>query len=218
MKKFTSFILVVVMLLSITIMPTFAETTETKYLYKDKFIEYKLQSYQELLCYEELFYHKDTDGNIDWVFIMAYTNTFEEMSIDTIVADVYIHLDSRCTPFSLGYCVYDVNKDKFLSIGYYEDYEGMEEYINKNIGVPIGDADMDGALTVLDATFIQRAVAQLCEFDDNDYILSGDVVSGYLSDYDRDGERTVMDATAIQLKLGNYIEYFDGGHYAYLEN
>ena len=201
MKKLVSFILFFVLLLSVTLTPIFAQTNESEYLYKDKFIEYNLQSHQELFIYHEMYYHEDASGEIDWIFIQARSDYQQEMPVDVVLADVYIHLNSTPIPFSLGYCIYDVKKDKFFGLGYYDEYEGAEEYINKHIGIPLGDADMDGELTILDATFIQLAIAQLCKFDENDFILSGDIVCGYLSDFDRDGERTILDATAIQLKL-----------------
>ncbi len=201
MKKLVSFILVFVLLLSVAITPIFAQVNESEYLYKDKFIEYNLQPYQELFIYHEMYYHEDANGDIDWVFIQAHSDYYQEISGDVILADVYIHLDSTPIPFSLGYCIYDVKKDKFFGLGYYDEYEGAEEYINKHIGIPLGDADMDGDLTVLDATFIQRAIAKLCEFDSRDYMMAGDRYNGYISDIDRDGERTVIDATLIQEKL-----------------
>ena len=201
MKKLISFILVFVLLLSITIAPAFAQTNEFEYLYKDKFIEYNIRPYQELFIYHEMYYHKDANGEIDWVLIQARSNYQEERPIDAVLADVYIHLNSTPIPFSLGYCIYDVKKDKFFGLVYYDEYEGAEEYINKHIGIPLGDADMDGDLTVLDATLIQRAIAKLCEFDSRDYMMAGDRYNGYISDIDRDGERTVIDATLIQEKL-----------------
>lgn len=56
----------------------------------------------------------------------------------------------------------------------------------------LGDADDDGVLSVMDATLIQRWVAQLI----NDSQIRLD-----LSDYDQDSKVSVMDATAIQQKL-----------------
>lgn len=201
MKKLVSFILVFVLLLSVTITPIFAQVNESEYLYKDKFIEYNIRPYQELLIYHEMYYHKDANGEIDWVFIQARSDYHQEISVDVVLADVYIHLDSTPIPFSLGYCIYDVKKDKFFGLGYYDEYEVAEEYINKHIGIPLGDADMDGDLTVLDATLIQRAIAKLCEFDSRDYMMAGGQYNCYISDIDRDGERTVIDATLIQDKL-----------------
>ena len=62
-----------------------------------------------------------------------------------------------------------------------------------------GDIDLDGTLTVMDATFIQRIVAQL------------DIVDGQAlinADTDKDGQISIMDATKVQLRLaGRYDEF-----------
>ena len=61
-----------------------------------------------------------------------------------------------------------------------------------------GDADMDGSVTVLDATRIQRWLAELAGDDEIDQIAA---------DVTRDGV-DIMDATAIQ----RYLADFDDGH------
>ncbi len=58
----------------------------------------------------------------------------------------------------------------------------------------IGDADMDGVLSVLDATEIQMYKAEF-------FILSEKQMKA--ADFDGDGEVSVMDATAIQFELAN---------------
>ncbi len=203
MKKLVSAILAFVLLLSVTIMPAFSEISEPEYLYKDKLIEYTLNDYYTLFIYNEQYSHTDADGNVDWVLIYAEAEPFQEMPVSKIVCDVYIHSNNMSYPFTIGYGIYDAKEDRFISLPGVDvaKYDGLEEYIDKNIGKPLGDADGDGELSVLDATFIQLAIAGLCEFRGNDYILSGDVVCGYLSDLNCDGERTILDATAIQLKL-----------------
>ena len=56
----------------------------------------------------------------------------------------------------------------------------------------IGDVDMDDMMTVMDATFIQRALCDLKTLNSTQELLS---------DYDRDGNKTIMDVTAIQRRL-----------------
>lgn len=59
----------------------------------------------------------------------------------------------------------------------------------------LGDADLDGEVTILDATAIQRYLA--------DYItLSDDAMK--TADADRDGDITILDATVIQRWLADY--------------
>lgn len=201
MKKVISLILVLVLFSSIALMTVHSETTETEYLFKDKFLEKFSISPEQLQNYNESIICTDANGNVDWAFITAYTYTYEEMFYTGIVADVIIRQNFCFYPFTTGECIYDVEKDEFFGIGYYEDYEGLEEYINENIGTPIGDANNDGKLSILDATYIQMALAQMCEFHESDTLISNSLPIKYVSDMDRDGKRTIMDATAIQFKL-----------------
>lgn len=55
-----------------------------------------------------------------------------------------------------------------------------------------GDADMDGDLTILDATCIQRFLADL---------IGGSELNLSACDFDNDGDVTIIDATAIQRRL-----------------
>ena len=211
MKKIVSIILVAVLLFAFMVTPVFAEESigfydpnkKYNYLYLDEFIEYEVGANREsdLLFYHEYYYHKDANGDIDWVWIIAGANPVEEyLDKHAIILNDKV---LGCGYYSYrffynGYGIYDVKEDKFVSIESvdFSEYDGMEEYIDKNIGSRIGDTDGDKTLSVLDATLIQMANAQLCEFGD-DYREG----YGYLSDMDRDGERTVLDATAIQMKL-----------------
>ena len=58
----------------------------------------------------------------------------------------------------------------------------------------MGDVDGDDSLTILDATIIQKKLADLTELNE---------ISTDLADYDVDGLVTVLDATAIQIYLAN---------------
>ncbi len=60
----------------------------------------------------------------------------------------------------------------------------------------IGDADLDGEVTVLDATEIQLAGAQM-------KTISAEAI--LCADVDRDGEMSVMDATGIQFHLAQMV-------------
>ncbi len=212
MKKLISIVLVFVLLLSVAVVPSFAETTESEYLYKDKFIEqYEIDesSGDELLSYSEIYYHhvvgNDLYSEVDWVLVFANTNHVMDATCWIVLGDSRVIVsDSTGYPFKFCYGVYDVKENKFFGVDNYIDYSkynGLEEYVNTHLGELIGDADGDGELSVLDATFIQLAIAQLCEFSSQDYIGIYGCPIQYLSDFDRDGERTILDATAIQLKL-----------------
>lgn len=64
---------------------------------------------------------------------------------------------------------------------------------------PLGDADGDGSLTILDATAIQRHLAGLSRLSDS--AVQRSMVTG-------SSELTILDATAIQRRLANLTDRF----------
>ena len=70
-----------------------------------------------------------------------------------------------------------------------------------------GDANMDYVCDILDATCVQRAVAQFVTLDD---------MQKELSDVDDDSEVTVFDATYIQRKAAGMINEFPAGYTEYV--
>lgn len=76
-----------------------------------------------------------------------------------------------------------------------ETYAKNNKKIFKSLSgkyIPMGDADIDSKITVLDATAIQRYVAQLIDFTTS---------QTRCADMDGDWKVTVIDSTAIQRKL-----------------
>jgi hypothetical protein len=63
----------------------------------------------------------------------------------------------------------------------------------------LGDADLDGSVTVLDATRVQRYLADMTTLSDE---------AKLAADADEDGDVTIMDATAIQ----RWLAEMDDGH------
>lgn len=163
--------------------------------------------------YKESYYHYDENGEIDWALIYECSYNSPPWEYHGVYKD-RILMYGDYSPFCFGYGIYDVKNDKFLDVfdtpNIFDKYEGLEEVLDaKKLGYPFGDADMDKELTILDATFIQRALADLCDFEYEDRIewyygyrsWSDLGYPKYISDFDRDGERTIMDATTIQKAL-----------------
>ena len=73
------------------------------------------------------------------------------------------------------------------------DHYSSGRHYNNSGDCLVGDADLDGAVTILDATRIQRVLAELDTFDNGPSRLAADA--------DRDGSITILDATRIQ----NYL-------------
>ncbi len=215
MKKLVSVLLVAVLLISVCILPVCAENTEKEFLFYDAFVEAFRddQFYEDHNYYDELYYHyvdeNDPDSEIDWAIVTALFLP-APMEEARIVADRYIRTTNISSPFLLRYGLYDVVSDEFIAIEKVDiaKYDGFEKGLEEaKVGNPFGDADFDGKLTILDATYIQQALAGLCEFNKEDKLDIGAWYEKYnryciyLSDIDCDGERTIFDATAIQMKL-----------------
>ncbi len=187
-----------------------AQTVDDQWLFESTFIE----TYGEHISYggysyEELFYHKDNKGDIDWCLISGSTQTSAPANYYMLISEC-VSLRGKSFPFSNKFAVYDVMNNTFIDICDIEDftkYKGLaEQLLLQDFLIPIGDADYDKGLSVLDATFIQRALVGLCKFNSVDDLSSRKKINNsdelkYISDFDRDGERSIMDATAIQMKL-----------------
>lgn len=111
-----------------------------------------------------------------------------------------------------GLYVYDAQTDTFYPIENVDNlqYEGILDVMNElHIGRPLGDADKDNELTIMDATAIQRDQADLEKLPDDDVFAEfvGAVWSYSLyADADGDGEITVMDATRVQYRIAELEE------------
>lgn len=217
MKKLISIILIIVLIMSVVSITAFAETKEHDNLYEVLFVNRYLVNDHNIdipyYVYDELYYHYDENGVIDWALIYECSYNSPPWNYHGIYKD-RILMYGDYSPFCFCYGIYDVKNDKFCDVLRstidFDEYEGLEEVLDaQKPGYPIGDADRDGDLTILDATEIQRFLAGITSLSYEDEVLyyygykSWDELSlpKYISDYDRDGERTVMDATAIQKAL-----------------
>ena len=232
MKKLSSFVLVLILIMGITIIPALAQNVyDGEYLFENQFVDEYVYGESHEYVYRELYVHrvdeKDAKSDADWVLVEATTQEPMPIVLMGIQNDRYMHTGGEFYPFAFGYAVYDVQADEFISIQNvdFEEYDGLVDALDENkIGVPMGDADGDYRLTILDATFIQRALAKLCEFSYRDeiYVPLDGVLIKHITDFNKDGYRNILDATTIQLKLAQVDEepvdeikdliYVDYGH------
>lgn len=163
----------------------------------------------EVLCR-----HTNGEGAMDWALMKV--ESFPELNweIAMRIGELIVSSDSEEPIFTFGYGVYDAKQDQFYDL--YDIHERAEDYPQlmdtlreQKIGRPIGDADTDGYLTVLDATRVQRILAELDppEYNGAVYYLHepGQPIldSSYYADYDLDSDVTIVDATGIQRALAN---------------
>ena len=184
--------------------------TESEGLFKARFdAEYNPRL---IASYEELYYHRDAQGAIDWALIKTELDyNFmggTPVELAAVVGNRVLIKGAWEYPFGSGYGIYDVKEDKFVnmvsSLPYYTaaDYEGLGEAFDEiGQGRLLGDIDRDDELTIVDATLMQRCDVRMRDWPQDDRIpfgFSDYPKLRYYSDFNRDGERDIIDATVMQ--------------------
>ncbi len=218
MKKIISILLAMIMLLSFVSVTAFAKTTVNSELQSNtdpietEFVNLYVDNAYIPYSYERIYDKVNENGDIEWSLISA-SSSGPLPAMYYAVFDDMVSLRGRCVPFKNRYAIFDWPKWEFIDICdlySFDVYEGLREQLYKqDFLYPIGDADLDRKLTVLDATMIQKVVAKLCSFGSGDDLTSRLVIKGelsYISDINRDGSRNILDATAIQKKLAGLDE------------
>lgn len=212
MKKLVSIILATILIAGAMVTAgaydPYPPQEELVYQFEDKFFERYLATYDQIeSCYgyDEVYYHYDENGQIDWCLVSAKGLNFETADIKTLRFNDFVLYSSSSHLYEMMYGIYDVAADKFIDIvDCYNElgkYEGVEDALREvPQSRPIGDYDDDNRLSILDATGIQRMLAKLESFRYDNY---SDILGnrGLFSDIDGDGEISILDATAIQRKL-----------------
>lgn len=152
--------------------------------------------YKELYTFNNNILTFGTDGKIT-----------EEASYG-VYGDYVMRNHESYSPSVSGYNVYLSKVSSVVSLreAYDTNVEGIEKVFTEyGLGELIGDMDNDRTINVLDATIIQRNLAKITDFAENDEITGscekGSVSVSYISDYNRDNNRNILDATAIQIAL-----------------
>ena len=178
--------------------------------------------------YEELAQYPQDDP--EWVLIRAGLTDIRlehgETAHHGTLGNKHIVSSGISSPFSFDFGVYDVKKNAFydLADAWSMDFKELRTVWNNLPGDLhedglaaykhlIGDADNDGEITILDATRVQRILAEL-EAQDWDLTHVWDwwdlgVRLGAECDYDRDGELTILDATKLQRGIAELPNVLD---------
>lgn len=135
MKKLLAIILTVVLLSCALIIPVSAvDDAENDLLYLDSFKKIYVDEEgmgAELLFYEELYYSKDNNGDVEWAFIHAQTNMVCPEIVDRDFHGVHVQQANIYVPFQFGYGVYDVKEDRFYdltTVSYYNQTHDTPKY------------------------------------------------------------------------------------------
>ena len=190
------------------------------YVYENYGIFYQgqLTYVPEIFSYEELYTHKDSEGETDWVLIDANIGSPEPWMGFDIIGN-RVRTMGPCEVFSFGMALYDAREHTFCDLSTTDDYSaypGLDKAIDTyGKGRLLGDLDLDDEITVLDATLLMRCGVQIAEYPDTDLIMTEEYIDSsfkpltYYSDFNRDGERDITDATCIQRYLvgASYPKY-----------
>lgn len=194
----------------------FPKKTDTRYFqeFKDQF--FADGDWCTIKCYEELYYHTG-ERKTDWALIHAYTDVQEAWVIFGEFGDRFLHKNMGGVPFEFDYGIYDVKQNKFIGLetayksGDYPDLTRVMDLLN--IGRLRGDIDLSGTLSILDATELQRVLAEYRSYPDGDAVWGYDLISYrdigtenclYISDVNKDGKRDINDVTEIQRILAGF--------------
>lgn len=206
MKKVICILLATMMLMSILFIPVYAQEIEdSEYLYEDAFVEQYVSDTETPWEYKEVYYYYGDSNNVEWCLVYATASSKATgVAVYLKFADFVLVSSDIIRPFILKYAVYDVEKNRFFDlVDIYDDvsnYDGLIDVLRTlKESVILGDTDDDNIITVIDATKIQRDIAQLETLYDHYSDRRG--VRGRFSDYNNDGETTIIDATAIQKML-----------------
>ncbi len=157
---------------------------------------------EEIEKYDELYYHTNSKGEIDWALVYIYYDCiFDTVIVRGVLGGKTIYLPGPEYPFTTGYGLYDVAKGQFYDLWnntLFDQYDGLFEVwqsIDTSEIEPekyLGDANGDNTMDIIDATYIQRyLISRVSKYE----------IAKTAADVDNDGEVTILDTTRIQRAL-----------------
>lgn len=160
--------------------------------------------------YQELYYHYDSNGNMDWVLVEGSSDIDYPGGYYCSIGNRVFVRDSYGCPFNANYGIFDVNSNSFVDISFLKN-QGYDDCVTVfdqyGGGRLLGDLDKDNEISVVDATILQRCDARLMDYSKDDLIDMYQQIDPmfspltYYSDFNRDGVRDILDVTYIQRYL-----------------
>lgn len=190
---------------------------ESKYIEEIVALAFKADSAPDVLVYGEIYEYYSEDslatGNEETPgYVLVYISGCREVMKDSlgVFSNYVLYIDGGSDPFAFNYGVYIPAEGKIYDLvdAWEMGLDGIEKVFTEcEIGILLGDMDNDVTLTIKDATYIQKCIAHLHEFAQEDIIeLYSEAKIQYISDFNCDGERNIKDATAIQKYIAG-LEY-----------
>lgn len=198
-------------------------------LYIEAFEEYlkpyvsdiDLELNEQWYFYDELYYYESTTGGTieipeatpDYVLAKAGTYFASPLLFYDVFGEYIIH-GSCGDPYCASYYIYLPESDKIYTLrdAFDANINGIEKvFTDYKLGDLMGDADGDRKLTIKDATYIQKCLANFEGFKLKDEIRghnlsvaddgTPDPYVCYIEDFNNDDQVNIKDATAIQKRL-----------------
>lgn len=171
------------------------------------------QAFNLWYMYKELYVHNNDNGELVYSLVFGATPYKTEGDIYEVYGNYVLRQSNSYSPYSFGYFIYLSETDNYLTLKEAIELEvpAVEEVFTiYGLGELIGDVDGDRTLSVLDATKIQRCLAQFEQFNENDEVVgnNSNETSVYISDFNRDGKRNIFDATEIQRQVAGVVSEF----------
>lgn len=169
MKKILCIVLTLIVVFTACLTSVSAFSDDSIRLYRKSFTDKYVKPYDAAdgyYFYFEQHYgyeNNNSDGDIEWVLVYAGDMSYQKGKFKQVVSSRVFYSDEISSPFKFKYAVYDVKADEFydLSDELIAKYDGLyDALIDENAGVPLGDADMDKELSILDATQFRLLVQE----------------------------------------------------------
>lgn len=189
----------------------------------NKYLEEQGARYPEILdeeqafnlwyMYDELYVQNDDNDELVYSLVFGATPDKTEQDVYEVYGDYVLRHSESYSPDTFGYYIYLSETDNYVTLKEAVELNvpDIEEVFSiYGLGELIGDVDVDGILSVLDATKIQRCLVELDEFNKNDEVIgnSSSEMVVYISDFNKDGKRNIFDATEIQRKVAGVVNEF----------
>lgn len=143
-------------------------------------------------------HEKESPYTLAWSDDTATSNNTSNGVVATLTFKVKKNAVKGCT-YSIGlsydYDNYDIYDTNMYPVKF--SLKNGEIVIGNHLDYQIGDTDMNGRITINDVTEIQRQLAEITYFSDEQYLLA---------DTDGNGTVNIADATHLQ----KYLAEFDG--------
>ncbi len=159
--------------------------------------------------YEEKCKVFDENGEESYMLIKANSGESSEAEVGFRFGNHIIKSNAIYSDFTYGFGIYDLKENKFYDVYDLRDTPDKYPKLERTLAFysqakPAGDCDGDDSLTILDATKIQRLIAQLDTPHSGDgYVSHESDGFCYTSDIDNDGQISIIDATTIQRRLAH---------------